>query len=185
MPGVNRTIIAAVIIITAGGIFHVLFQQKSGGSVTKVLIGGYMLALVASVFELVGFGIDKISGWILALAAGVTLFMVISGGLGSFGQTPGSTAGNNAATNIPYNASGLPTIPAIANQATNQNFSGTPQQVSAATQGANTVAAAQAGATPGSALSKLPQKVCVRPSSPFDLGGWVTYGACKLAGGSG
>jgi hypothetical protein len=79
MPGVNRTIVASVIIIMAAGIYHYFLQNGSKNTtLTRIIVGAYMLGLFASFFDLVGFGVGRVAGWILMLAMGVAIFTVVT-----------------------------------------------------------------------------------------------------------
>ena len=79
MPGVNRTVVASVIIIMAAGIYHYFLQQgNKSTTLTRIIVGGYLLAFFASLFDLVGFGVGKVAGWVLMLAMAVAIFTVVS-----------------------------------------------------------------------------------------------------------
>lgn len=83
---VNRTMVASVVIIMATGIYHFFLTNKGASgakaaqssAITKILVGGFMLALFMSLFDLVGLGLDKISGALLMLAVGVAVFAIVN-----------------------------------------------------------------------------------------------------------
>lgn len=77
----NRQIITSVLIIMAAGTYRVLLVRPTGGkqtlTVTRVLVGGYMLAIIASIIDLVGGLGAQLSGMLLALAVMTALFAVL------------------------------------------------------------------------------------------------------------
>lgn len=83
---VNRGIIVAVVIIVAVGIYHYFITAKGttaarltqSATITHIIIGGFMLALFASVFDLVGGGVGRISFGLLMLAVLVAVTTVIA-----------------------------------------------------------------------------------------------------------
>lgn len=80
MPAVNKTILASAFIITGAGLYHFYLtgaSKNTNGHITPILVGGYMLAIFASFFDLIGFGIGQVAGYILLLAVGVSLYSVI------------------------------------------------------------------------------------------------------------
>lgn len=98
MGSVNHTIVASVIIIMAAGIYHYFLQGgKKNTTLTRVIVGGYMLGLFASFFDLVGFGVGQVAGWILMLAVGVAVFTVATDIVGRYqkAQVPASTPGGH------------------------------------------------------------------------------------------
>ena len=80
MPGANRTIIAGTLIIMASGAYHYFVNggAKSNTTLTRIIVGGYMLGLIASLFDLIGLGVGQVAGWILMLAMGVAIFTVLT-----------------------------------------------------------------------------------------------------------
>lgn len=81
MENVNRSIVGSVIIITAAGLYHYFLGGGGTGTkttITRIIVGGFMLGLIASFFEFFGFGVDKVAGYILMLAVAVAAFTVIS-----------------------------------------------------------------------------------------------------------
>lgn len=81
MGGANTTIIASTLLIVAAGSYHILFSKTSGNTatlLTRVFVGGYLLALIASFFDLIGFGVGQVAGWILMLAVGVSVLTVMT-----------------------------------------------------------------------------------------------------------
>jgi hypothetical protein len=105
MGGVNRTIIASVVIIMAAGIFHLVILQTvarigpgnsnkypliTGPGLTRVIVGAWMLGLIASIFDLIGSGVGQIAGWLLMLAVGVAVLTTVGDFVTFFGtQQPG------------------------------------------------------------------------------------------------
>lgn len=64
---VNKHIVVGTVIIVAGGLIK-KWQQPSG-SVTPVLLGGFVLMTVLGVLDLAGGGASKLAGGIAMLAA--------------------------------------------------------------------------------------------------------------------
>jgi hypothetical protein len=97
MGSVNRTIVASVIIIMAAGIYHLFLQSPGQNNIIKspllirIVVGGYMLGLFASLFDLIGFGIGQVAGWLLMLAVGVAVVTVISDLVTRFSKQQNST----------------------------------------------------------------------------------------------
>lgn len=82
MDHVNGRIIVSVLILMAAGVyrFRVMGQRTAAGrqiTITRILVGGYVLAIVASIIDLAGGGIGTVAGLILALAVMTALFLVI------------------------------------------------------------------------------------------------------------
>lgn len=82
---VNRTIIIAAVLLIATGAYQVLWSrthgQPSGVTLTRVIIGGYMLALIASIVDLVSPTIGYLAGLVMLLAV-TTVALTIAGNLG-------------------------------------------------------------------------------------------------------
>lgn len=75
---VNAQIVIAVAVITAGGfVTRWLGFAAQGTSDTRILLGGYMLLLILSVFDLFGGIFSVVSGAIAMLAAFVTILTVV------------------------------------------------------------------------------------------------------------
>ena len=80
---VNRQIVTSVLILMAAGAYRVFVVQKPdpkakpGVSLTRVLIGGYVLAIIASVVDLVSGVGAQISGLLLGLAVTSSLIAVL------------------------------------------------------------------------------------------------------------
>lgn len=77
----NRQIITSVLIIMAAGAYRVLVVRPAPGkqtlTVTRVLVGGYMLAIFAAIIDLVGGLGAQLSALLLGLAVMTALFAVI------------------------------------------------------------------------------------------------------------
>jgi hypothetical protein len=94
MGSVNRTIIAAVIIIMATGVYHFFLTPGTSNktTLTRIIVGAFMLGLFVSLFDLVGFGVGQVGTWLLMLAVGVALYTVIGDLYTRFSTTgPGQT----------------------------------------------------------------------------------------------
>lgn len=79
MGSVNRTIVVSVVIIMAAGVYHFFLQGgNKNTTLTRIIVGGYMLGLFASLFALVGGPVGQVAGWLLMLAMGVAAFTVIT-----------------------------------------------------------------------------------------------------------
>lgn len=88
MPPVNRTIVTATVIIMASGAYHFLVSTvKPNYTLTRVIVGGFMLGFFASLFDLIGFGVGQVAGYILMLAMGVAIFTVIQDVMQRFNTT--------------------------------------------------------------------------------------------------
>jgi hypothetical protein len=100
MPGPNRTIIAATIIIMVAGIYHYFLQSANKSTtLTRILVGGYMLAFFASLLDLIGFGVGQVAGWILMLAVAASVYSVINDlASRNAARTSSSAAATNAHT---------------------------------------------------------------------------------------
>ena len=79
MGSVNRTMIASVIIIMAAGIykFFLISGTSQNTSLTRIIVGGYMLGLLASFLDLLGPGVGQVVQWLLLLTAGGILLYVV------------------------------------------------------------------------------------------------------------
>lgn len=81
---VNRTIIIAAMLLTATGAYQVLWSRSHGQqsvTLTRVIIGGYMLAVIASIVDLVSPTIGYVAGLVMLLAV-TTVALTIAGNLG-------------------------------------------------------------------------------------------------------
>src|SRR5215467_6498860 len=89
---INRTIIAAVVIISAGGVIRIWTGTASPGrTLSQVLIGGFILLLALSVVDLFGEPLSTIAGGLAMLAALVVILNDIPWGmLFSAGHAPTS-----------------------------------------------------------------------------------------------
>lgn len=97
MERVNTKIIVSVVILMVAGVYRLLVMgQKETGqrqasqpvTLTRIIIGGYSLGIIASVIELVGGPIPALTGSLLALAVGTALFTVIPDLFSRLGKGP-------------------------------------------------------------------------------------------------
>jgi hypothetical protein len=78
MERVNGKIIVSVVILMAAGVYRIkLAKPSSSTNVTRVIVGGYILAILASVIELVAGPVAPVAGMLLALAVGTALYAVL------------------------------------------------------------------------------------------------------------
>ena len=93
--GVNKTIIVSVIIIMASGLYTVLLsKQHASGlagaaqnaahpdqtrskTVTRVVVGAYLLGIVVSVVDLLGGPFGHVAGMMLLVAVATALYAII------------------------------------------------------------------------------------------------------------
>lgn len=73
----NHTIIISGLILMAGGAYRVLVM-KDGGFLTKVIVGGYVLVLLASFLDLIGGPISTFVGYLMWLAVGTVALGILS-----------------------------------------------------------------------------------------------------------
>ncbi len=85
MERINGRIVVSTLILMAAGAYRVLLVDKSasagggkaGVTITRVLVGGYILALVVSIIDLVGGPASTMAGLLMALAVTTALYAVI------------------------------------------------------------------------------------------------------------
>lgn len=77
MQQVNGRIVVSVVILMAAGVYRILVAKTSSATITRVIVGGYLLALVASIIDLVGGPGAAIAGLLLPLAVVTVLFAII------------------------------------------------------------------------------------------------------------
>lgn len=86
MERLNGRIVVGVLILMAAGTYRVLVinhpagnspKTTQGATVTRVIVGGYILAIVASIIDLVGGPASTVAGLLLALAVMTALYAVI------------------------------------------------------------------------------------------------------------
>lgn len=81
MDHVNGRIIFSTLILMAAGVYRLQISKGKGGgtstTLTRVLVGGYILALVASVIDLAGGPASEVSGLLMALAVFTALLAVL------------------------------------------------------------------------------------------------------------
>ena len=80
--GVNKTIIVSVLIIMATGIYTVLVikhgaSASRSSSVTKVVVGAYLLGLVVSLVDLLGGPFGHVGNMLLLVAVATALYAII------------------------------------------------------------------------------------------------------------
>lgn len=78
---INKTIIIGTIIIITGGVYTTAVNTQKGGKgantlVTRVLIGGYLVAIVLSIADLFA-PLQAVASAFLMLAVVTTLFVVL------------------------------------------------------------------------------------------------------------
>lgn len=73
----NKQIILATVIIAAAGAYYVILIKPTGSSITKVLVGAYMTAILASIADLVSPETSAIAGGLMMLAVVTALFVVL------------------------------------------------------------------------------------------------------------
>lgn len=74
---INSPLIIAGVLITAAGFYRVVVMQNTTSNPTRVLVGGYVLVLIVSLFDLLGGGVGQLAYWILLLAFGTLLLTVL------------------------------------------------------------------------------------------------------------
>lgn len=85
MEQINGRIVVSTLVLMAAGAYRVLLVDKSQGAknsgasvtITRVLVGGYILALVVSIIDLVGGPASTLAGLLMALAVTTALYAVI------------------------------------------------------------------------------------------------------------
>ena len=92
---VNRQIVTSVLILMAAGAYRVLLAKKDpkakpGLSLTRVLIGGYVLAIIASIIDLVSGVGSQIAGLLLGLAVTSSLIAVLPDLISRFSPKQGA-----------------------------------------------------------------------------------------------
>lgn len=79
--GVNKTIIVAVIIIMASGLYTVLVATKPAGTrssnVTRVVVGAYLLGIAVSIVDLLGGPFRQVSNGLLLVAVLTALYAIL------------------------------------------------------------------------------------------------------------
>jgi hypothetical protein len=93
---VNRQIVTSVLIIMGAGAYRVLVIKPAPGkhtlTLTRVIVGGYMLAIIASIIDLVGGLGAQLSNMLLGLAVMTALFAVIPDLFSRFSQRRSAAA---------------------------------------------------------------------------------------------
>lgn len=85
MQGVNGKIVVSVVIIMAAGVYRILVvksatkdpNSSSSTNLTRIIVGGYILAIVASIIDLIGGPGAVVAGLLLALAVTTALYAVL------------------------------------------------------------------------------------------------------------
>lgn len=101
MDRINGRIITSVLILTAAGIyrFRVMGQKTAAGrqiTITRILVGGYILAIVASIIDLAGGQVGAIAGLLLALALLTALFTILPDLFARIGMRQNSDQGGRS-----------------------------------------------------------------------------------------
>lgn len=74
----NRQIVISAVVIVAAGAYHLYVGTSNNKTtLTRIVIGGYLLALIASAFDLVGGPFTRVLGAIMVLAAGTAAATVL------------------------------------------------------------------------------------------------------------
>lgn len=97
--GINKTIIVSVVIIMAAGLYTVLVINREGvtkggmdlagrtnSTVTKVIVGAYLLGIVVSVVDLLGGPFAHVGSLMLLLAVATALYAIIPDIANKLGQ---------------------------------------------------------------------------------------------------
>ena len=102
MGAVDRKLIAYVVIIMATGIykFFLVKDTSKHTTLTRIIIGGYMLGLFASLFDLVGSGLGQVANWMLLLAAGVAVLTVIQDIYDRYNNVATATSGGGSSSKL-------------------------------------------------------------------------------------
>lgn len=85
MEHVNGRIVVATIILMGAGVYRVLVVKSAtrapndtrSTTVTRVIVGGYILAIFASIIDLVGGPASTIAGLLMMLAVATALYAII------------------------------------------------------------------------------------------------------------
>ena len=102
--GVNKSIIVSVIIIMASGLYSVLVIQRStdpskrSSTVTKVVVGAYLLGIVVSLVDLLGGPFAHVGSMMLLVAVATALYAIIpdiAQRMGQRGTSPASGGGGS------------------------------------------------------------------------------------------
>lgn len=102
---VNRTIVVATVLIVAAGAYNVIVVQKNHArtTITRIIVGGYMLAILTAVIDLLTGGRSTpVTGGLLMVAVGTIILTILPDLLGRLGT-------HNANTN-PTGGGGSPTV---------------------------------------------------------------------------
>lgn len=73
---INKQVVISALVLMGVGAYHIVVQ-KQGGLLSRVLIGGYLLALLASIAEFFGGPVAQVTGMLLALAVGTALLTIV------------------------------------------------------------------------------------------------------------
>lgn len=100
---VNRQIIVGVVILMATGAYQLLVVKSVHTTLVRIIVGGFMLGVIASALDAFGGGAGQIAGWIVMLAVATSILVVIADLATRFGgaaatQTGGSSGGGSSHT---------------------------------------------------------------------------------------
>lgn len=79
---VNKPVVVATIVLIATGVYTVKLMKPDGSgtrgrTITRVLVGGYLLAIIASIVDLVGGPAAAVASGLMMLAVAAALFAVL------------------------------------------------------------------------------------------------------------
>lgn len=101
MEHVNGRIVVATIILMGAGVYRVLVVKSAtkapndtrSTTITRVIVGGYILAVFASIIDLVGGPASTIAGLLMMLAVMTALYAIIPDLFSRFSKRGGAAAG--------------------------------------------------------------------------------------------
>lgn len=73
----NPTIIVGTVLLVVGGAYIVVVMRQGSHNYTKVVVGGYLLAITAGLIDLVSPEAGHVAGLLIMLAVGTLAFLII------------------------------------------------------------------------------------------------------------
>lgn len=73
----NRRIIISGVLLIAAGVYRVVVVKDTKTTLTRVIVGGYLLMVLASLIDLVGGPVGQISSLLLTLALGTLALAIL------------------------------------------------------------------------------------------------------------
>lgn len=73
----NRRVIISGVLLIAAGVYRVVVVKDTKTTLTRVIVGGYLLMVLASLIDLVGGPVGQISGLLLTLALGTLALAIL------------------------------------------------------------------------------------------------------------